>query len=62
MKTLRTRLSDAGLTIANLQSYNYFTNLLPSDHDTVVAVRDPTPSYSVHTLCERFRTIELRKR
>jgi len=61
MKTLRTRLSDAGLTISNMQFYNYFINSLPSEYDMVVAVHNPAPAYSVDTLCERFRAIELRK-
>ena len=61
MKTLRTRLADAGLGISNLQFYNYFVNSLPAEFDMVVAVHNPAPDYSVDTLCERFRAIELRK-
>ena len=61
MKTLRTRLSDAGLAISNLQFYNYFVNSLPAEYDMIIAVHNPAPDYSVDTLCERFRAIELRK-
>ena len=61
MKTLHTRLSDAGLSISNLQFYNYFVNSLPAEFDVIVAVHNPAPDYSVDALCECFRAIELRK-
>ena len=38
MRTLRTRLADAGLTISNLQYYNYFVNSLPAEYDMVVVI------------------------
>jgi hypothetical protein len=59
MKELRTHLSGAGLAISDLQFYNHFVNSLPADYDMIVAVHDPSPHYSVDTLCECFRTIEL---
>ena len=58
MKTLRTRSADAGLSVTNLQLYNYFINSLPAEFPMVVTVHNPDPDYS---LCERFRTTELRK-
>ncbi len=61
MKTLRTRLADTGLVISNVQFYNYFVNTLPVEFDMIVAVHNPAPDYSVETLCERSRAIELRK-
>src|SRR5260370_33563178 len=62
MKTLRTRLSAAGLTVSPIQFYQHFVNSLPADYDVVVAIHDPIPSnYSIDVLCDRFRAIELRK-
>jgi len=62
MNALRTRLAGTGLIISPVQFYNHFTNLLPAEYDTVVAMHDPIPSnYSINALCERFRAIELRK-
>jgi hypothetical protein len=61
MKELRTRLSAAGFAITDLQFYNHFVNSLPADFDMIVAVHDPSPHYSVDTLRERFRAIELRR-
>ena len=61
MKALRTRLAGTGLTITDLQFNNHFVNSLPADYDMVVAVHNPSPLYSVDTLCERFRAIGLRK-
>ena len=62
MKTLHSRLAAAGLTITPMQFYHHFINSLPADHDMVVAVHNPIPTnYSIDTLCERFRAIELRR-
>ena len=62
MKVLRTRLACAGLSITDLQFYNHIVNSLPAGYDMVVAIHGPAPSnYSIDTLCERFRAIELRK-
>ena len=62
MKALRTRLAGARLTISPIQFYNHFVNSLPADYDIVVAIHDPIPThYSIDTLCERFRAIELQK-
>ena len=62
MKTLRTRLTAAGLAISAIQFYQHFVNSLPADYDIVVAVHDPIPlNYSIDILCDRFRAIELRK-
>ena len=58
MKALRTRLAGAGLSITDLQFYNHF---VPANYDIIIAVHDPSPLYSVDTLCERFRAIELRR-
>jgi len=43
MKTLRTRLSDAGLTISNMQFYNYFINSLPILASTISWSQSITP-------------------
>jgi hypothetical protein len=62
MKTLRTRLAGAGLDITAMQFYQHFVNPLPAEYDMIIAIHDPIPSnYSIDTLCERFRAIELRK-
>jgi hypothetical protein len=61
MKSLRTRLAAAGLTITAPQFYQHFINSLPVEYD-MVAIHDPTPSnHSIDVLCGRFRAIELRK-
>ena len=58
MKTLRTRLSAAGLTLSPIQFYQHFLNSLPAEYDWVTAVHDPISSnYSIDTLC----AIELRR-
>lgn len=62
MKTLCTRLAGADLATTDLGFYNHFVNSLPADYDVVIAVCDPSPLYSVDTLCERFRAIELRRK
>ena len=61
MKVLRTRLAGAGLSITDLQFYVHFVNLLPANYDIIIAVYDPSPIYSIDTLCEHFCAIELRK-
>jgi hypothetical protein len=62
MKTLRTRLSAAGLPITAIQFYQNFVNSLPAEYDMVVAIHDPIPSnYSIDVLCERSRAIDLRR-
>ena len=62
MKTLRTRLAGAGLSITSIQFYQHFINSLPAEYDMVVAIHDPIPlNYSIDVSCERFRAIELRK-
>jgi len=62
MKTLRTRLTAAGLAISAIQFYQHFVNSLPADYDIVVAVHDPIPSnYLIDVLCDQFHAIELWK-
>lgn len=62
MKSLRTRLSAAGVTISDMQFYQYFTNSFPAEYDMVPGIFNPAlTGHLVDYLCEQIRGIELRR-